>query len=67
MYPTSYCSILVLQGPTCNPRGFFCASATFDFFFLAPVRLPGSLFVAPARLLHFVPAFSFEALCLEHG
>lgn len=32
MDPNSYCSILVLQGPTRNSGGFLGALAAFDFF-----------------------------------
>lgn len=39
MGPTSCCSILVLQGPTRNPRGFLSAWAAFDFFCEAPGEL----------------------------
>ena len=65
MDPTSYCSILVLQGPTRNPRGSLVLWLLL--IFLASVRLPGGCFVAPQRLVHPIPALSFAALWMERG
>lgn len=65
MDPTSYCSILVLQGPTRNPRS--SSVLRLLLIFLAPARLPPGCFMAPLRLLHPILALSFAASRLEHG
>lgn len=59
MDPTSYCSILFLQGPTRNPGG--SSVLWLLLIFLAPVRLPLGCFMAPLRLLHPILALSFSA------